>query len=99
MPLFFVFCRDYRPIPELDVYDTNALDDEEYEALSPSARAEVDRLLRKRDREEALGKGRMRPGLLYGITIVLIFNPCCLLPPNLVLYAIVMCQLLIVLRQ
>ena len=58
--------RDYRPIPELDVYDANNLDDEEYEALSPSARAEVDRLLRKRDREEALGKGRIRPGLLYG---------------------------------
>ena len=35
--------RDYRPIPELDVYDTRMLDDEEYEALSPSARAEVDR--------------------------------------------------------
>jgi len=62
----FFICRDYRRIPELDVYDANALDDEEYEALSPSARAEVDRLLRKRDREEALGKGRIRPGLLYG---------------------------------
>nr|CAB3263689.1 DNA replication licensing factor mcm2 [Phallusia mammillata] len=57
--------RDYRPIPALDIYDANELDDDEYEALSPSARAEVDRMLRKRDREEALGKGRMRPGLLY----------------------------------
>lgn len=59
--------RDYRPIPELDVYDATAMDDEEYEQLSPSARAEVDRMLRKRDREEALGRGRMRPGLLYGM--------------------------------
>ncbi|CAK8687787.1 unnamed protein product [Clavelina lepadiformis] len=57
--------RDYRPIPELDVYDANVMDDDEYEALSPSARAEVDRMLRKRDREEDLGRGRMRPGLLY----------------------------------
>uniref|UniRef100_H2YWS1 DNA replication licensing factor MCM2 n=1 Tax=Ciona savignyi TaxID=51511 RepID=H2YWS1_CIOSA len=57
--------RDYRPIPELDVYDPNVMDDADYEALSPSGRAEVDRLLQKRDREEALGKGRMRPGLLY----------------------------------
>lgn len=57
--------RDYRAIPELDVYDPRMLDDEEYEALSPSARAEVDRMLQKRDREEAFGKGRMRPGLLY----------------------------------
>ncbi|XP_078485741.1 DNA replication licensing factor mcm2 [Ciona intestinalis] len=57
--------RDYRAIPELDVYDANVMDDDDYDALSPSARAEVDRLLKKRDREEALGKGRIRPGLLY----------------------------------
>lgn len=35
--------RDYRPMPELDIYDPRGLDDEEYNALSPSGRAEVDR--------------------------------------------------------
>lgn len=33
--------------------------------MSPGARAEVERQLRKRDRQEALASGRMRPGLLY----------------------------------
>ena len=41
------------------------MDDEQYAALSPGARAEVERQLRKRDRKEALTSGRMRPGLLY----------------------------------
>ena len=41
------------------------MDNEEYEALSPGARAEVERQLRKRDRQEGLTSGRMRPGLLY----------------------------------
>ena len=33
--------------------------------MSPGARAEVERQLRKRDRQEALASGRTRPGLLY----------------------------------
>ncbi len=41
------------------------MDNEDYEALSPGARAEVEHQLRKRDRKEALTSGRMRPGLLY----------------------------------
>jgi len=57
--------RDYRPLPQLDTYDGAALDDEEYEALSPSGRAEVDRLLKRRDREDAKGQGRTRPQLFY----------------------------------
>lgn len=57
--------RDYRPIPELDTYDGGALDDAEYEALSPGARAQVDAILRKRDREQAKGQGRMRSQLFY----------------------------------
>jgi len=57
--------KDYRPIPELDIYEPAMLDDEEYEALSPSARAEVEQLLKKRDQEAAIGEGRMRPGLFY----------------------------------
>ena len=58
-------CREYRSIPHLDTYEDADLDHEEYEALSPGARAEVERRLRKRDRQEALASGRMRPGLLY----------------------------------
>ena len=57
--------REYRPIPHLDTYEDADLDQEEYEALSPGARAEVERRLRKRDRQEALASGRTRPGLLY----------------------------------
>ena len=59
------FYREYRPIPHLDTYEGANLDNEEYEALSPGARAEVERQLRKRDRQEGLTSGRMRPGLLY----------------------------------
>ena len=33
--------------------------------MSPGARAAAERELRKRDRQEALASGRMRPGLLY----------------------------------
>ncbi|XP_002740276.1 DNA replication licensing factor mcm2-like [Saccoglossus kowalevskii] len=57
--------QDYRPIPALDVYDPDALDDDEYDDLAPDVRAEVERKLRKRDRDEALATGRMRRGLLY----------------------------------
>ena len=58
-------CREYRSIPHLDTYEDADLDPEEYEAMSPGARAEVERRLRKRDRQEALASGRTRPGLLY----------------------------------
>ncbi|XP_070557526.1 DNA replication licensing factor mcm2-like [Ptychodera flava] len=57
--------RDYRPIPALDVYEEGELDDESYDDLAPDVRAEVERKLRKRDREESLATGRMRRGLLY----------------------------------
>ena len=56
---------DYRSIPRLDTYEAANLDPEDYEALSPGARAEVERQLKRRDRQEALASGRMRPGLLY----------------------------------
>ena len=62
----FTFLSDYRPIPHLDVYDTNVVDDEEYENISADARAQAEREMRKRDRQEALATGRTRPGLLYG---------------------------------
>lgn len=57
--------RDYRPLPHLDVYDENVVDDEDYEAMPADARAAAEREMRKRDRQEALSQGRMRPGLLY----------------------------------
>ena len=57
--------REYRAIPHLDTYEGFNLDNEEYESMSPGTRAEVERKLRKRDRQEALASGRTRPGLLY----------------------------------
>jgi len=58
-------CRDYRAIPHLDVYDADGLDTGNFDAMSPGARAAAERELRKRDRQDALASGRMRPGLLY----------------------------------
>ena len=63
----FFSCRDYRPIPALDVYDPTALDDEDYDELDPEARQEAERQMRKRDREDAAARGRLHRGLLYGI--------------------------------
>ena len=62
----FLF-RDYRPIPELDIYEDMGVDDEDLEELSPGARAEAEKEMRKRDREEGMTAGRMRRGLLYGM--------------------------------
>lgn len=59
--------RDYRPIPALDVYDPAALDEEDFDEMTPEARQEAERLMRKRDREEAAARGRLHRGLLYGI--------------------------------
>lgn len=63
-----VFARDYRPIPELDVYEAEglALDDEDVEELTASQREAAERVMRQRDRELEQGMGRMRRGLLYG---------------------------------
>ena len=38
--------------------------------MAPDERAEAERLMRKRDRDEAIATGRMRPGLLYGKNVV-----------------------------
>ncbi|KAI6077204.1 DNA replication licensing factor MCM2 isoform X1 [Aix galericulata] len=59
--------RDYRPIPELDVYEAEglALDDEDVEELTASQREAAERVMRQRDRELEQGMGRMRRGLLY----------------------------------
>lgn len=57
--------RDYRQIPELDVYEDTGADEDDLEELSPSARAEAERTMRKRDKDEGVTSGRMRRGLLY----------------------------------
>ena len=62
----FDACRDCRPIAALDVYDAAGLDDEEFDEMDPEARREAERLMRKRDREEAATRGRLHRGLLYG---------------------------------
>ncbi|XP_043742096.1 DNA replication licensing factor MCM2 [Cervus elaphus] len=59
--------RDYRAIPELDIYEAEglALDDEDVEELTASQREAAERVMRQRDREAGRGLGRMRRGLLY----------------------------------
>lgn len=55
--------QDYRPIPELDIYDAEDLDDRSISELSISARIQAEAGMRARDRAEARGTGRMRRGL------------------------------------
>eukprot|EP00092_Neocalanus_flemingeri_P006174 GFUD01006646.1.p1 GENE.GFUD01006646.1~~GFUD01006646.1.p1 ORF type:complete len:902 (-),score=288.78 GFUD01006646.1:231-2936(-) len=57
--------RDYRPMPQLDTFDPDLLDEDEYEALSEGERQAAEASMRKRDREDGRGEGRMRRGLLY----------------------------------
>ncbi|NWU68095.1 MCM2 factor, partial [Pterocles burchelli] len=58
---------DYRPIPELDVYEAEGLapPHEDVEELTASQREAAERVMRQRDRELEQGMGRMRRGLLY----------------------------------
>ena len=53
-------------MPHLDVYNEEGIDEGDYEALSPEARAAAEREMRKRDRQDDLVHGRARPALLYG---------------------------------
>ena len=48
------------------MYDPAALDDEDFDEITPDARQEAERLMRKRDREDAAARGRLHRGLLYG---------------------------------
>ncbi|XP_075852059.1 DNA replication licensing factor MCM2 [Microcebus murinus] len=59
--------RDYRAIPELDAYEADGLapDDDDVPELTASQRAAAERDMRRRDRLEGRGLGRMRRGLLY----------------------------------
>lgn len=58
--------RDYRPIPALDRYDGDVLDEDEYDNMSPGARAAAERELQRRDLEEGTGR-RDADGILYGL--------------------------------
>lgn len=62
--LQIVICRDYRPIPELDRYEAEGMNDEDLSELSPGARARTEAAMNDRDRR--MGVGRMPRGLLYG---------------------------------
>jgi len=58
--------RDYRPIPALDRYDAGELDEDDYDYMSPGARAAAERELQRRDREEGTGR-RDADDILYGL--------------------------------
>ena len=59
--------RDYRPIPQLDVYGESSMLDEtgSFLDLSPGARVSAEADMRRRDRLMGVRKGGMRRGLLY----------------------------------
>ena len=61
--------REYRAIPELDVYDQDQLDEAEYDTMDPEARARAEKVIRRREKQEALASGRQRPGLFYGNSV------------------------------
>ena len=46
--------------------DLTALDDEEYDQMDIGARQEAEKVMGRRDRQEALTSGRLRRGLRYG---------------------------------
>ena len=48
--------RDYLPVPELDRYDGEDLDAEEYSPMSPSTRMAAEASLDKRDRDRRSGR-------------------------------------------
>ncbi|XP_029457178.1 DNA replication licensing factor MCM2 isoform X2 [Rhinatrema bivittatum] len=57
--------RDYRAIPELDIYEAEGLDDDDAEELTASQREAAEQAMRQRDRQLGHELGRMRRGLLY----------------------------------
>lgn len=54
---------DYRPIPEMDYYSADGLDDTSVSELSITARIAAEADMRQRDRDEGRVKGRLRKGL------------------------------------
>lgn len=57
--------QDYRPMPALDVYEEEGLDTSDYSEMSEAQRQEAEQEMARRDREEGVGRGRMRKGLMY----------------------------------
>ena len=43
--------REYQSIPRLDTYDAEHLDEDEYDAMDPGARAAAEKAMKKRDRQ------------------------------------------------
>lgn len=59
--------QDYRPIPELDVYEGADIDDEAYSEMSISRRLDVEAELRARDRAEQITRRQLPKGMgIYG---------------------------------
>ncbi|GFG36925.1 hypothetical protein Cfor_05367 [Coptotermes formosanus] len=56
---------DYRPMPALDRYDPDVLDDEEYDDISQADRAAAEAAMRRRDREEGILTRRGDLELIY----------------------------------
>merc|ERR1719186_938138 len=56
--------NDYRPMPNLDRFDPEMLnDDEDLDMMSEGDRRAAEQLMNKRDRDEGRAEGRMRRGL------------------------------------
>eukprot|EP00808_Paulinella_micropora_P010771 g2105.t1 len=55
--------EDYKAIPELDTYERTGIDEEEYDAISPSARQQVEREMAARDAKERR-RGRVPAALM-----------------------------------
>ncbi|PSN29948.1 DNA replication licensing factor Mcm2 [Blattella germanica] len=56
---------DYRPMPGLDRYDPDVLDEEDYEDISQTDRAAAEAAMRRRDREEGILTRRGDLELIY----------------------------------
>lgn len=65
-------CRDYRPMPALDRYETDVLDDEEYDNISQTERAAAEAAMRRRDREEGILTRRDDLELIYGMHCIIL---------------------------
>merc|ERR1712223_724935 len=58
--------NDYRPMPGLDRYDRDLLDEDDFQMMSEGDRAAAEAAMHQRDRAEGRrADGRMRRGLLY----------------------------------
>jgi hypothetical protein len=54
-------------MPALDRYDTDVLDDEEYDDISQTERAAAEAAMRRRDRDEGILTRRGDLELIYGM--------------------------------